>query len=229
MQYREFVGDEEARRRYWARSAAGWSRVEAARPNAGHLAVARIERAGAVTGVITQNVDGLHQAAGSRRVLELHGTLSLVRCLDCGEAERRDGFQGRLLTENPGWSPPRADLVAPDGDAELPAESERGLRIPACSRCAGVLKPDVVFFGESVPAERVEAAWSMLEAAELLLVLGSSLSVFSGYRFVERAARVGTPVAIVNLGRTRGDELASIRIEGKLGAVLPELAEALGG
>jgi len=229
MQYREFVGSEEARRRYWSRSAIGWSRLAQARPNAGHQALARLEAAGAVIGIITQNVDELHQAAGSQRVLELHGTLAAVRCLACGRAETRAHFRDRLLGENPGWSPARdaAAPTAPDGDAEL-AAGEAALRsIPACIHCGGVMKPDVVFFGENVPARRAQEAWSMLSDAEALLVVGSSLAVFSAFRFVERAARDGKPVAIVNQGLTRGDDLAAVRIEGRLGEVLPRLADSL--
>ena len=226
MQYREFVGSEEARRRYWSRSAVGWARLTQALPNPGHAALARLEGAGVVIGIITQNVDGLHQAAGSRRVLELHGSLAEVRCLTCGRTETRVHFRDRLLGGNPGWEPAQA-AAAPDGDAEL-AAAERGLvTIPACVHCGGVMKPDVVFFGENVPGRRVEEAWSMLSDAEMLLVVGSSLAVFSGFRFVERAARDGKPVAIVNQGLTRGDDLAAVRIEGRLGDVLPRLAESL--
>jgi NAD-dependent SIR2 family protein deacetylase len=226
MQYREFVGSEEARR-YWARSAVGWARLSLARPNAGHAALARMEAGGAVLGVITQNVDGLHQAAGSRRVLELHGTLSLVRCLSCGLTEPRAGWQARLLGANPGWAAAASAATAPDGDAELDPGLAVSLSVPACLWCGGVMKPDVVFFGESVPVPRVQAAWSMLSEAEVLLVLGSSLAVFSGFRFVERAARDGMLIGIVNQGSTRGDDKATVRIDGRLGEVLPRLAESL--
>jgi NAD-dependent SIR2 family protein deacetylase len=177
--------------------------------------------------VITQNVDGLHQAAGSVRVLELHGSLASVRCLSCGREETRGGYQDRLLAANPGWQPAEVSEAAPDGDAEFGGAHEAALVVPGCLPCGGVIKPDVVFFGESVPVPRVEAAWSMLDDSEVLLVVGSSLAVFSGYRFVERAARDGKPVAIVNQGETRGDDQASVRIEGKLGEVLPVLAGAL--
>ena len=228
MQYREFVGSEDARRRYWSRSAVGWSRLALARPNAGHSALARLEKAGAVVGVITQNVDGLHQAAGSQRVLELHGTLAAVRCLSCGHSEPRDSWQARLLADNPGWAAPADEAeTAPDGDVELAPGLAAAFSIPGCLHCAGVIKPDVVFFGESVPAPRVEAAWSMLSAADALLVVGSSLAVFSGLRFVERAARDGKPVAIVNQGSTRGDRHAAVRVQGRLGDVLPLLAQVL--
>jgi NAD-dependent SIR2 family protein deacetylase len=228
MQYREFVGSADARRRYWARSAVGWARVGAALPNAGHSAVARLEQLGAVTGVITQNVDGLHQAAGSRRVLELHGSLAEVRCLSCGLPEMRDHLQARLVELNPAWAWGAAES-APDGDAEVPTGTTASFSVPGCLRCGGVLKPDVVFFGESVPAPRVEAAWRMLAGAEVLLVVGSSLAIFSGLRFVSRAARENKPVAIVNQGETRGDGMAAVRIEGRLGEVLPSLVDALEG
>jgi NAD-dependent SIR2 family protein deacetylase len=230
MQYREFVGSEEARRRYWSRSAVGWSRLALAKPNAGHAAIARLERGGAVTGVITQNVDGLHQAAGTLQVLELHGTLALVRCLSCNRTETRESYQARLIERNPGWAPAglEAAVAAPDGDAELAFPQDAALAVPACLHCPGVIKPDVVFFGENIPRARVETAWSMLSGADVLLVVGSSLVVFSGFRFVERAARDGKPVAIVNEGQTRGDGMAALRIEGRLGEVLPLLAEALG-
>ncbi len=228
MQYHEFVGSAEARRRYWARSAIGWAQVGKALPNRGHAAIARLEQLGVVTGVITQNVDGLHQAAGSRRVLELHGSLAEVRCLSCGFLEMRDHLQGRLLEENPGWASSPVE-AAPDGDAEIPLETVASFSIPSCLRCGGVLKPDVVFFGESVPRPRVEAAWGMLAEAGLLLVVGSSLAIFSGLRFVRQAARENKPVAIVNQGDTRGDEVAAVRIGGRLGDVLPSLLDALEG
>jgi NAD-dependent deacetylase sirtuin 4 len=227
MQYREFVGSAEARQRYWARSSVGWARLTAAGPNEAHRALAALEAAGHVLGVITQNVDGLHQAGGSRRVLELHGTLALVRCLSCGKAEERPTFQARLREANPGWEGV-AVAVAPDGDAEIDPGLAGSYVVAACLRCGGVMKPDVVFFGENVPADRVNEAWAMTAEAGVLLVVGSSLAVYSGFRFVERAARDGTPVAIVNEGETRGDALAAVRIDGRLGAVLPRLAAVLG-
>jgi NAD-dependent SIR2 family protein deacetylase len=228
MQFREFAGSEDARRRYWSRSAVGWARLTQARPNDAHHAVAGMERAGAILGVITQNVDRLHQAAGSRRVLELHGSLAEVRCMACGRAEARVDFQARLLAQNPGWDPDPPAATAPDGDVDLAPGLAAGFSVPRCLHCQGVLKPDVVFFGESVPATRVQAAWDMAAEAEVLLVVGSSLAVFSGFRFVDRAFREGKPIAIVNQGETRGDALASVRIDGRLGEVLPRLADALG-
>ncbi len=226
IRHRAFLHDPEARRRYWARSAVGWPRIAGARPNAGHEALARMERDGLVCGVITQNVDGLHEAAGSRRVVALHGALARVRCLGCGDVERRDAFQRRLLMCNPGWVA-RAAEIAPDGDAELDPGATRAFVVPGCLRCGGVLKPDVVFFGENVPRARVAEAWRLFDEADALLVAGSSLAVYSGYRFVLEAVRRSMPVAIVNLGPTRGDAHATVRLEARLGEALPRLAAAL--
>jgi NAD-dependent SIR2 family protein deacetylase len=226
MRYQTFVRDEEARRRYWARSSVGWPLTARARPNDGHRALARLERRGAACGVLTQNVDGLHQQGGSRRVLELHGSLATVVCLDCGVRSARAVLQERLRAANPDFSA-RTDDVAPDGDVEIDDAWTRGFRVPACLACGGVLKPDVVFFGENVPRERVERAWARVDEAEALLVVGSSLTVFSGYRFVRRAREQGKPVAIVNDGPTRGDPDATIRLRARLGEVLPALARRL--
>jgi NAD-dependent SIR2 family protein deacetylase len=234
IQYREFVGSEEARVRYWARSSIGWPRMAAARPNAAHDALARLERAGIVGGVITQNVDGLHHAAGSERVVELHGSLASVRCLSCGRIGTRDEYQERLLALNAGWAEmlelnsrgARVE-VAPDGDAELPVGALESFRPAECDACGGIVKPDVVFFGENVPAARVEEAWRLYEEAGVLLVVGSSLTVYSGRRFLYRAQKEGLPIAIVNLGPTRADEMAAAKVEGRLGLVLPRVAEGL--
>lgn len=226
MRYQEFVGSAAARQRYWARSFRGWSNIARARPNRGHAAVARLEAGGIVTGVVTQNVDGLHGAAGSEEVLELHGSLARVRCLACAREEPRPRLQRRLFHLNPEVETYAVD-IAPDGDAELPDELVELFRVPACLACNGVLKPDVVFFGENVPKERVERAWRMLDAAAALLVVGSSLTVFSGYRFVVAAARAGKPVVVVNRGETRGDKDATLKVEAPLGEVLPAVAERL--
>ncbi len=228
VSYREFVGDPRARERYWARSAIGWPRVYAARPNVGHLALARMEHAGALQGIITQNVDGLHQAAGSTQVLELHGSLGRAVCLSCGTVEARGVLQGRILGQNPGWAEGefRSATALPDGDVttEPPAGS---FHVPACEACGGILKPDVVFFGESVPRSCVAAAFAMLEESQALLVTGSSLTVYSGFRFVRRSADDGKPVAIVNQGPTRGDALAALRLDAPLGKALSALADLL--
>ncbi|MBV9110877.1 MAG: NAD-dependent protein deacetylase [Gemmatimonadetes bacterium] len=230
MQYQEFVRSETARARYWARSSVGWPRFSAARPNDGHRALAALEAAGAVRGIITQNVDGLHHAAGSRRVVELHGSLAAVRCLQCGRAEPRDAFQARLWAMNEGeWAHLAASDAesAPDGDAELPASVLEGFRVPGCDGCGGVIKPDVVFFGENVPAATVDDAWRLFGEGDVLLVAGSSLHVYSGRRFIYRAQEQGMPIAVVNLGPTRADDIAAVKVEGKLGDVLPRLATAL--
>jgi NAD-dependent SIR2 family protein deacetylase len=230
IQYRAFVSEPEARRRYWARAVVGWPRFRAARPNDGHRALAALERAGALTGVITQNVDRLHHAAGSQRVIELHGALHEARCLACGAREPRDEVQARLLARNPGFDARAASAArdAPDGDAELPGELVADFEVVACLACGGDLKPDVVFFGEVVPLATREAAQALLRAGEALLVVGSSLTVFSGYRFVREARALGLPVAIVNLGPTRGDGEADVRVDARCGEVLPRLAAALG-
>jgi len=228
IQHREFVDRADARRRYWARSVLGWSRFSAARPNPAHTALAELEQRGAVAGVITQNVDGLHGAAGSRTVVELHGALARVRCLECEALATRDTLQLRLLAANPGWLD-RAQhaAIAPDGDADLPDDLVDGFTIVPCHACGGTLMPDVVFFGGSVPRTTLDAAWSLFDRAEVLLVVGSSLTVFSGFRFVRRAADRGIPVAILNRGPTRGDDHAAVRLDARAGIALPALARAL--
>lgn len=228
IQHREFVDQSDARRRYWARSVLGWSRFSAAQPNAAHAALVDLEQRGALAGVITQNVDGLHGAAGSRTVVELHGALARVRCLPCGAGATRDAIQARLLAANPGWLD-RAQhaAIAPDGDVDLPDELVAGFTVVACSRCGGTLMPDVVFFGGSVPRATLDAAWQLFDRAEVLLVVGSSLTVFSGYRFVRRAAERGVPVGILNRGPTRGDDYAAVRLDARAGLALPALARAL--
>ena len=227
MTYQVFTRAADARRRYWARSHVGWRQIGAATPNAGHRAVAGLQALGLLSGLVTQNVDGLHQAAGARDVVELHGSLHQVVCLDCGALTPREQLDERLTLANVGW---RAGPGAPkpDGDVELAeAEVERFVVAP-CLACGGVLKPDVVFFGEPVPGDRVERCFALVAGARGLLVLGSSLTVMSGHRFVLRAAKLGLPVAVVNDGPTRGDAHASIRLHDRLGAVLPELLERLG-
>lgn len=228
IQHREFVDKVENRRRYWARSLLGWPRLAAAQPNAGHVAIVELERAGVLAGVITQNVDGLHTAAGSREVVELHGALARVRCLQCHAITTRTSLQDRLLAANPNW-PARARMatIAPDGDVDLPDELVAGFEIVACHACEGVLMPDVVFFGGSVPRATLDAAWALFDRAELLLVIGSSLTVFSGYRFVRRAAERGVPVAILNRGPTRGDEHAQVRVDARAGEALTRLVQML--
>ncbi len=226
MRFQAFVGSDAARRRYWARSMVGWQRVAQARPNAGHRALSGLEAGGYVTGLITQNVDGLHQAAGSKRVLELHGSLAAVRCLGCGAVSSRRKFQAALLALNPSVQTSALE-IAPDGDAEVAGDLEATFSVPDCIHCGGVLKPDVVFFGENVPKARVLLAYEMLSLAEALMVVGSSLTVFSGYRFVVQAAKEDKPIVILNDGETRGDALATFKCRGRLGELLPALLTRL--
>jgi NAD-dependent SIR2 family protein deacetylase len=249
MTYQQFTGDPELRRRYWARSHAGWRNIDTATPNAGHRAVAALERAGLLTGIVTQNVDGLHQAGGAHAVVELHGNLARVLCSDCGDVSVRADLAKRLAAANPdfradvvdsgvsGAEEPAADDAAdaqaspsrvnPDGDAAL-AEAQIARFVPVgCDHCGGQLEPDVVFFGATVPRGRVDAAMAIVEASRLLLVLGSSLTVMSGYRFVLRAGQLGIPVVIVNQGATRADARADLIVDAPLGDILPTLAVAL--
>ncbi|GAA1765948.1 NAD-dependent protein deacetylase [Luedemannella helvata] len=225
MTYQVFTGDAAARRRYWARSHVGWRTIARAAPNAGHRAVARLQEYGLVAGIVTQNVDGLHQAGGAHDVNELHGNLDRVVCLDCRSTTSREVLDGRLWAANPDLHA-RALAVNPDGDVELADEIVNRFRMVDCAGCGGTLKPDVVFFGETVPRERVLAAFDCVDAARALLVLGSSLAVHSGRRFVTHAARRGIPVAIVNQGPTRSDDRAHVRVDAPLGTVLPALAAA---
>ena len=206
-----FMRDPLTRRRYWARSLVGWQRFGHAQPNAAHRALARLEQRGNVERLVTQNVDRLHQAAGSTEVIDLHGRMDLVRCMDCWRLQPRSELQDELLSLNPAWVQLDA-RTAPDGDADLDGLDFSMFEIPPCAYCAGVLKPDVVFFGESVPKERVETAMHHLQQADAMLVVGSSLMVYSGYRFAQAAAAAGKPVAAVNLGRTRADELLTLKI-----------------
>ncbi len=225
VQYQEFVKHPARRQRYWARSMLGWPRFSDTRPNAAHHALAVLESHGALRGVITQNVDRLHTAAGSRRVVELHGALVRVRCLACGALESRDALQTRLRALNPDFAPTFA--VAPDGDAEVDDGRIERFVVADCVRCEGVLKPDVVFFGENVPKPVLDDAWALFDEAEALLVVGSSLAVFSGYRFVKRARERGVPVAIVTRGVTRGDGDATVKLDGDIASTLTALAHRL--
>ncbi len=227
VQYGEFVRSEARRQRYWARSVAGYGRIATALPNAAHRGLAALERAGALRGVITQNVDGLHGVAGSRRVVELHGSLSRVRCLACGAVEARRALQERLLALNPDFAP-GAVAMAPDGDAVLEDARVERFIVAACELCRGVLKPDVVFFGENVPKPVVDDAWGLFDECDALVVFGSSLAVFSGYRFVVRAAERAWPIAIVTRGVTRGDPQATIKLDAGVGETLDALARGYG-
>ncbi|HEX2833428.1 MAG TPA: NAD-dependent protein deacetylase [Thermoanaerobaculia bacterium] len=232
--FSSFVKSAEVRRFYWARSYRGWPRFERARPNDAHRALAQLEADGRVHQLITQNVDDLHQEAGSRAVVQLHGRNRLVVCLDCRGEFPRAEMQERLAELNAEWlaaaewdrlQADEADF-APDGDAEVANDVVGGFQVPECIRCGGVLKPAVVFFGESVPAEKVTYSMMRVGEADAMLVVGSSLTVWSGYRFVKRAAERQLPIAIVNIGPTRGDELATLKIEEKCGAVLRAIVSA---
>ncbi len=226
MRFQEFIGSERARKRYWARAMAGWALVRDARPNSAHRALADLERAGRVHHLITQNVDRLHQRAGASRVVDLHGRIDRVRCLSCGDVLSREEHQKRLRETNSGF---RANAVgeAPDGDADLEGADYDSFRVPVCLVCSGVLKPDVVFFGESVPKERVSDAMGRLDEADFLLVAGSSLMIWSGYRFVKRARERGIPVAAVNLGATRADGEIALKVRAECGEVLGALVARL--
>ena len=253
MTYQTFTGSAAARRRYWARSHLGWRHIAQAAPNRGHHAVAELGRRGRLAGVITQNVDGLHQAAvdglhqaavdglhragagglhragaGGAGVTELHGSLHRVICLSCGQRTARADLHRRLEAANPGWGATSAALINPDGDAVLADAATESFRVVGCPACQGVLKPDVVFFGENVPRARVEACYTLVERASSLVVLGSSLTVMSGLRYVRHAAKLGRPVVIVNQGTTRGDPYAAATLDAPLGQALTALVAALG-
>jgi NAD-dependent SIR2 family protein deacetylase len=240
MTYQAFTGSGQARQRYWARSHLGWRHIVGAAPNAGHRAVAELRRRGLLSAIITQNVDGLHQAAGADAVTELHGSLHRVVCLTCWQRTSRLSLDTRLRAANPSWGFSRGPLlppgheetqpgsgpaVNPDGDVAL--DDTDGFTVADCLACGGVLKPDVVFFGESVPRTRVEDCYSLVAHASSLVVLGSSLTVFSGLRYVRHAAKLGIPVLIVNQGTTRGDDLAAIRLDAPLGQTLTAAVTAL--
>lgn len=228
IQHKEFVDHAAGRQRYWARSMLGWPRLAGAVPNAAHHALVAMERAGVLAGLITQNVDGLHGVAGSHGVVELHGAIGRVRCLACGDLTARAALQARLAAANPAWAArAHATAIAPDGDADLPDALVADFTVVPCAVCGGVLMPDVVFFGGNVPRATLDAAWAAFDRAELLLVVGSSLTVFSGYRFVRRAAERSVPVAIVNRGPTRGDPHATILVDARAGDALPVLARGL--
>jgi NAD-dependent SIR2 family protein deacetylase len=252
MTYQEFTGSTGARQRYWARSHLGWRHVTGAAPNAGHRGVAALEQAGLVSGIITQNVDGLHQAAGAASVTELHGSLHQVVCLSCWSRSSREELDARLRAANPAWTAVGAEPAVikepssfcpdpqgssrpgsskrreflPDGDVAL--EETSGFTVVDCTACGGLLKPDVVFFGENVPKPRVEACFSLVSASSALVVLGSSLTVMSGLRYVRRASSLGIPVLIVNQGTTRGDALATATLDAALGETLTAVVRELG-
>jgi NAD-dependent SIR2 family protein deacetylase len=226
IQHREFVTDERQRKRYWARSISGWPAVRDARPNRAHIALSELERQGRVELLITQNVDRLHQRAGSREVTDLHGRLDQVQCLGCACRYSRESIQQRLLGDNPHIRP-GARTTLPDGDADVASHLLDGLKVPGCKNCGGILKPDVVFFGDNVPSQRVERCMAALERADALLAAGSSLQVWSGFRFCKRAAELGRPLMIINPGQTRADSLATVKVHAACGPLLHDAAAIL--
>ena len=227
VRYQDFVRSEGIRRRYWARSMAGWKIISLAKPNPGHHALARLEAGGFIRQLVTQNVDGLHQKAGSRRVVDLHGRIDTVECLDCRNRFSRELLQQELEERNPDFRNLRV-FSAPDGDAQLEGIDFDRFQIPACPKCSGTLKPSVVFFGESVPHSRVELAYTALQESNALLVAGSSLMVFSSYRFCRAAKEQHKPIVAVNLGRTRADNDIDFKVQVQCGTVLPDLTARLG-
>ena len=227
VQYRDYLDSVHVRRRYWARSLVGWRTFAQAKPNVSHQMLARLEAGGFIHQLVTQNVDGLHQRAGSRRVIDLHGRLDTVECLQCRARWSRDTFQGTLAELNPDFRWLSAG-AAPDGDADVERVDFSLFRVPDCERCGGIPKPTVVFFGETVPAVRVQRALTRLREAGALLVVGSSLMVYSGYRFCRTATELGIPLAAVNLGRTRSDRLLSIKVAAECSDVLRALVNHLG-
>ena len=226
VQYSDFVNSGDVRKRYWARSFVGWRRISSAKPNAAHAALATLEHAGRVGSLITQNVDNLHRMAGSQRVIDLHGVLHQTRCLRCDRRGKRSDWQARLEACNPGWSA-EVSAFAPDGDAEISNSDYMSFDVPACTSCGGVVKPDVVFFGEPVPSERISDATARLEQSDALLVVGSSLMVFSGYRFARLAHTANIPVVIINRGRTRADDFAAQKLSHDCAEILPRLVDEL--
>ncbi|MGY0632866.1 NAD-dependent protein deacetylase [Luteimonas sp. A478] len=226
--WQAFTGDPAVYRRYWARSHVGWPKFGLAKPNLAHHALATLGQAGVVHTLVTQNVDGLHQRAGSPEVIDLHGNLDSVVCLSCGARSDRDALQTEMEAANPGWDPGPA-AYAPDGDADIAAGAEATYHPPLCSICGGLLKPDVVFFGENVPRERLGLAVDALQQAQAMLVVGSSLMVYSGFRFARLAHEAGKPLAILNRGTTRADALATLRLSGEVGATLRNAAAAYRG
>ena len=223
MNYTLFMGQAPARARYWARSMVGWRTFGRAAPNAAHRALAQMEHDGRIALLVTQNVDRLHQAAGSANVVDLHGRLDQVRCMACEARLPRGDWQVLLETGNPHWLDRQAS-VAPDGDADLDETDFSDFVVPACPICGGIVKPDVVFFGESVPRDRVEVSMEALERSDAMLIVGSSMMVYSGYRFALAAVRKGTPIAALNLGRTRADDLLALKVSVPVADALAAIA-----
>ena len=226
IQDQEYRQQPEVRKRYWSRSAVGWPLIAGAKPNSVHFALAKLEAQSRISCLVTQNVDRLHQKAGHRRVIDLHGRLDRALCLACGEFESRDAIQLRLLEENPFLTLQPGELT-PDGDANIDDSLSELLREPLCLHCGGLLKPDVVFFGGSVPRPTVEAVYQELEKSDAMLVVGSSLMVYSGYRFCKRAKELGKPLLLINQGKTRADDLVDLKIEQDCGKILSDFVRTL--
>ena len=225
IQHDEFISEPVKRQRYWSRSALGWPRVGAAQPNASHTALVKLEQAGLLTGVITQNVDRLHQCAGSQRVIDLHGRLDQVKCLDCGHITTREAIQNWIEAHN---ALPNASALKlrPDGDADLPGNYVSDFRVPQCQQCGGVVMPEVVFFGGTVPRPIVDECYQMIDASEGMLVIGSSLSVYSGLRFCRYAVDQGRPLTILNQGQTRADDFCTHKFSDTPFALMAQCADA---
>jgi NAD-dependent SIR2 family protein deacetylase len=226
VQFADFVNSAATRQRYWARSFVGWTRVAKALPNDAHHALAKLEQAGHINCLVTQNVDNLHRAAGSDKVVDLHGVLDKVRCLDCNSITSRHALQAEIRRVNPDWQA-TASRFAPDGDAHLEQANVEELSIPACSKCGGIIKPDVVFFGEAVPRDRISAVSDSISQSDALLVVGSSLMVWSGFQFARKTIAAGKPLAIVNRGKTRADDIATFRLSGDCSTILQHAADRL--
>jgi NAD-dependent SIR2 family protein deacetylase len=223
VMFQDFIGHDRARKRYWARSLAGFRLIRRARPNEAHYSLASLERHGRIVQLVTQNVDGLHQAAGHQNVIDLHGRIDTVRCMGCERRSSREQLQLELARRNPEFAGLDA-VEAPDGDADLEDVAYETFDVPACARCGGLLKPDVVFFGEGVPPQRVHHAMSAIQLSDAMLVVGSSLMVYSGYRFVKAMADAGKPIAAINLGRTRADDLLTLKVTERCASALRMLA-----
>ncbi|MFD3444757.1 Sir2 family NAD-dependent protein deacetylase [Microbacteriaceae bacterium 4G12] len=226
MTFQQFRGDSAFRRRYWAGSHVGWRMFDAAEPNDGHRMLARLEEDGHVNGIVTQNVDGLHLKAGSRRVVDLHGSMHRVVCLVCGQTFARSSIAERIATDNPWLEQPESVVMNPDGDAEIARADE--FVVPDCTVCSGMLKPDIVYFGELIPTEKFEEAAGIVHTADALLIAGSSLVVNSGIRLLEQALRRRLPVVIINRGVTKGDPRATVKIDGGASETLARIAPLLG-
>jgi NAD-dependent SIR2 family protein deacetylase len=228
LMFQTFLADARVRQRYWARGMAGWRRITAAQPNRAHLALAELESLGVIHQLVTQNVDTLHQKAGSRNVINLHGRVDVVRCLSCNRQMPRADLHDELERKNPAFTDLDA-ATAPDGDADLEGVDFSGFDVPDCTACGGLLKPDVVFFGESVPRARLSNAMAAVAESDAMLVVGSSLMVFSGFRFARAMAEAAKPVAAVNIGRTRADEILALKISAPCGFILEQLLHSLRG